>query len=196
MSDGEALTLLRRIGAVLEGHFRYTSGRHGASYVEKFRLLEDPAATAALCARLLHGARRHHPALVVGPTTGGIIVAYEMARQLATPAYFAERAADAAHAADGSDPDRRDLLRGFHVGAGQRVLIVDDVLTTGGSLRQTRAAVERVGGLPVAVAVLVDRSGGRTDFGLPFAAALTLDIPTHPQAACPQCAAGVALTIT
>ena len=191
--DEEAMRLLRAVGAVLEGHFRYTSGRHGASYVEKFRLLEDPVATAALCERILDEARRCDPELVVGPTTGGIIVAYEIARQLGPPAFFAERAAASG---DGAGSDRRELQRGFRVRPGQRVLIVDDVLTTGGSLRETMAAVERAGGRPVTVAVLVDRSGGRSDFGLPFSAALTLDIPTYDGPECPQCAEGIPLTIT
>ena len=186
-ADQEALDLLRRAGAVLEGHFRYTSGRHGALYVEKFRLLEDPAATSAICERLAAAMRSHGVELVVGPTTGGVIVAYEMARQLGTQAFFAER--------DG-EGDGRSLGRGFQVRAGQRTLIVDDVLTTGGSVRQTIAAVERAGGRPVAVAVLIDRTGGRTDFGLPFEAAMTLDMETHAEDDCPLCRAGLPLTET
>ena len=185
-APGEALELLKRAGAVLTGHFRYASGRHGPLYVEKFRLLEDPAATAGLCKpvprRCARTASAPRPGeLVVGPTTGGVVVGYEMARQLGLHVFIAERSGEG---------DERALLRGFRVRPGQRALIVDDVLTTGGSLRQTIAAVERAGGQPVAVAVLIDRSGGRTDFGLPFLAGMTLDIESYPPDDCPQCEAG------
>ena len=184
---GEALDLLRGVGAMLEGHFRYTSGRHGALYVEKFRLLEDPAATTSICARLATAVRSQNIELVVGPTTGGVIVGYEVARQLGTHAFFAERV---------DETDTRSLQRGFQVRPGQRTLIVDDVLTTGGSVRQTIAAVAAAGGQPVAVAVLIDRSGGRTDFGIPFQAAMTLDIETFPADDCPLCRAGAPLIET
>lgn len=182
-----ALDLLRRVGALLEGHFQYASGRHGALYVEKFRLLEDPQATADFCKQLATATRSHGVELVVGPTTGGVIVAYETARQLGTHAFIAER--------DG-EGDERSLLRGFQVRPGQRTLVVDDVLTTGGSVRQTIAAVEKAEGLPVAVAVLIDRNGGRTEFGLPFRSAMTLDIDTYPPDDCPLCRQGVPLIET
>ncbi|PZC48545.1 MAG: orotate phosphoribosyltransferase [Chloroflexi bacterium] len=188
MSDaGDALDLLRQAGAVLDGHFRYASGRHGPMYVEKFRLLEDPVATSELCKTLAAELRSHDVELVVGPTTGGVIVGYEMARQLGLHSYIAER--------DG-DGDERALLRGFVVKPGQRTLIVDDVLTTGGSVRQTIAAVERAGGLPVAVGVLIDRSGGRTHFGLPFGAGMTLDVASFASEDCAQCAAAEPLIET
>jgi orotate phosphoribosyltransferase len=186
-APGEALELLKRAGAVLSGHFRYASGRHGPLYVEKFRLLEDPAATAELCTPVAAALRSHGIELVVGPTTGGVVVGYEMARQLGLHVFIAERAGEG---------DERALLRDFRVRPGQRALIVDDVLTTGGSLRQTIAAVERAGGQPVAVAVLIDRSGGRTDFGLPFLAGMTLDIESYAPADCPQCEAGEPLIET
>ena len=186
-APGEALELLKRAGAVLTGHFRYASGRHGPLYVEKFRLLEDPAATAGLCKPVAAALRSHGLELVVGPTTGGVVVGYEMARQLGLHVFIAERSGEG---------DERALLRGFRVRPGQRALIVDDVLTTGGSLRQTIAAVERAGGQPVAVAVLIDRSGGRTDFGLPFLAGMTLDIESYAPDDCPQCEAGEPLIET
>ena len=186
--SGDGLSLLRRVGAVLDGHFRYASGRHGAMYVEKFRLLEDPSATSAICKALAARTSSHGIELVVGPTTGGVIVAYEMARQLGTKAFIAERVVEGESA--------RSFQRGFMVRPEQRTLLVDDVLTTGGSLRQTIAAVKQAGGKPVAVGVLVDRSGGRTDFGLPFAAAMTLDIDTQPEDDCPLCREGVPLTVT
>lgn len=181
----DALDLLRRAGALLEGHFRYASGRHGPMYVEKFRLLEDPGATTQLCKTLADQLRSQGIELVVGPTTGGVIVGYEMARQLGQHAFIAER-----------EGEGRALLRGFQVRPGQRTLVVDDVLTTGGSVRQTIAAVQRAGGQPIAVGVLIDRSGGRTDFGLPFVAGMTLDFDSYAAEDCPQCAAGEPLIET
>ncbi len=183
----EPLTVLRTAGAILDGHFQYASGRHGALYVEKFRLLEDPAATVALCARLAAYARGLAVELVVGPTTGGVILAFETARQLGVHAFFAERGEGA--------PDRV-FARGFRFHPGQRTLVVDDVLTTGGSVRDTLAAVRAAGGAPVAVGVIVDRSGGRTDLGLPLFACMTLDFATYAPSECPLCRQGLPLTVT
>lgn len=192
--SGEAWDLLRGAGAVLEGHFQYASGRHGALYIEKFRLLEDPATTARLCAAIAShfrdgdGAGDGPVELVAGPTTGGVILAYETARALGVHAFFAESA----------DDGGREFRRGFQFRPGQRTLVVDDVLTTGGSLRDTVAAVRAGGGEPVGVGVVVDRSGGRTDLGLPLFACMTLDIETFAPEDCPQCADAAAppLTIT
>ena len=178
----EPLQLLRDAGAVLEGHFRLTSGRHSAIYVEKFRLLEDPAATGALCHRIADHFRAAEPDVVVGPTTGGIILAYETARDLAVRSFFAEPRGE------GSG---REFLRGFAFRPGERTLVVDDVLTTGGSIRDTMAAVVRAGGRPVGVGVVVDRSGGRTEFGMPFFACMTLDVETYAADSCPLCRKGV-----
>jgi orotate phosphoribosyltransferase len=179
------MALLKQAGAVLEGHFQLTSGRHAALYIEKFRLLERPAQTEALCRRIAEWARRLHPDLVAGPTTGGIILSYEVARLLGLRGIFAEPAGG-----------RRDFARGFSIAPGERVLIVDDVLTTGASVRDVIEAVRRSRGEPVGVAVLVDRSAGGTDFGIPFFACLTLDLPAYEPGSCPLCAQGKPLTIT
>ncbi|MDO8612345.1 MAG: phosphoribosyltransferase family protein, partial [Dehalococcoidia bacterium] len=125
------------------------------------------------------------PELVAGPTTGGVILSYEVARLLGLRGIFAEKAAGG-----------RAFQRGFEVRAGERTLIVDDVLTTGGSIRDVIEAVRRAGGEPIGVGVLVDRSGGRTDFGLPFFACLELDLPTYEETACPLCDEGAPLTVT
>lgn len=183
--DAEAMALLKEAGAVLEGHFQLTSGRHAALYIEKFRLLERPALTEALCRRIAEWARRLDPDLVAGPTTGGIILSYEVARLLRRRGIFAEPAEDG-----------REFGRGFSIAPCERVLIVDDVLTTGGSVRDVIAAVRRRGGKPVGVAVLVDRSAGGTDFRLPFFACLTLDLPAYEPGSCPLCAQGKPLKIT
>lgn len=125
------------------------------------------------------------PDLVAAPTTGGIILSYEVARQLRTRAVFAE-----------SDGEGRSFQRGFALRTGERTLVVDDALTTGGSVRDVLGAVRRAGAEPVGVAVLIDRTGGRTDFGLPFFACLTLDLPSYEPRECPLCEKGVPLTVT
>ena len=183
----EATHLLRDAGALLDGHFQYTSGRHGALYVEKFRLLENPQATTELCRRIAEHFGDAEVGVVAGPTTGGTIVAFETARQLQARAFFAERPAEG---------PGRTFARGFSFERGERTLVVDDVLTTGGSLRDTIAAVRAAGGEPVGVAVIVDRTGGQTDFGLPFYGCLTLKIETYAAEDCPLCAQRLPLTVT
>jgi orotate phosphoribosyltransferase len=155
-------------------------------YVEKFRLLEQPKQTEALCQMIAVWARPMAPTLIAGPTTGGIIISYEVARALGLRTIFAE-----------SDPGGgRSFHRGFEVKPGDRVIVVDDVLTTGGSVRHVIEAVEKEGGEVAGVAVLIDRAGGKTDFGAPFFACLGLDLPTYAGDECPQCARGEPLIVT
>ncbi len=180
--------LLRQAGALLEGHFQLASGKHSSLYVEKFRLLERPPQTEELCRMIAAWARSLSPQLVAAPTTGGIIVSYEVARLLGLHGIFAE----ARRTAGGG----RSFQRGFTVGPGERTLVVDDVLTTGGSVRDVLEAVRAAGGQPVGVAVLIDRSGGSVDSGLPFFACLTLDLPAYDPGSCPLCQRGAPLTIT
>lgn len=177
--------LLREAGALLEGHFQLASGKHSPLYIEKFRLLELPPQTEALCEVIAEWARGLRPQVVAGPTTGGIIISYETARLLSLRSIFAEKV-------EGG----RAFERGFTIGDAERVLVVDDVLTTGGSVRDVLEAVRRTGGNPVGVAVLVDRSAGRADFGVPLFSCLALDLPTFEPDACPLCAEGVELVLT
>ena len=188
--------LFRSSGALRDGHFQLKSGRHSEAYLEKFAVLSDPAATSELCG---FWAGRHRDSdgrptvdLVAGPTTGGVILAFETGRQLGTRAFFAEEV----HA--GGHP-RREFRRGFRINPGERVLLVDDILTTGGSLMATIPAVEAAGGEIVECAVLVDRSGGMSSLAspasgrrYPLSALWILDLPTYDPgpANCPQCAAG------
>jgi orotate phosphoribosyltransferase len=185
--DPAVLAAIEETGALLEGHFQLASGVHSDRYLEKFNLLQWPERTAEVCRPLAEAARALEPRTVAGPTTGGVILAYELARQLGLRGIIAERNPDG--------PGRR-IQRDFRLEPGERVLVVDDVLTSGGSVRDTLEAVRLAGGEPVAVAVLVDRSAGRTDFGVPFFAAMVLDLATHEPDACPLCAEGVALTVT
>jgi orotate phosphoribosyltransferase len=185
--------LFRASGAFREGHFLLKSARHGDAYVEKFAVLSDPAATSELCGFWAAAVRETGVDLVAGPTTGGVILAFETARQLGTRSIFAEEVRDA----DGGT--HREFRRGFTIAAGERVLLVDDILTTGGSLLAMIPAVEALGGEIVACVVMVDRSGGRaaltsptTGRTYPLQALWQLDLPTYePGAAtCPRCAAG------
>jgi orotate phosphoribosyltransferase len=189
--------LFRRSGALRDGHFRLKSGRHSDAYLEKFAVLSDPAATSELCGFWAAGHRdaAGSPSvdLVAGPTTGGVILAFETGRQLGTRAIFAEEV----KAEDGSA--HREFRRGFEIRPGERVLLVDDILTTGGSLLAMIPAVEAAGGEIVECLVLVDRSGGlqtltspTTGRTYPLRALWALQLPTYePGAAtCPRCAAG------
>ena len=178
--QGIAWQAFESAGALLRGHFVYTSGRHGADYLEKFRILEDPRATTALAAMIAARFQPLAPELVAGPTTGGIILAYEVARQLGVDAVYVER----------GEGTGRVLRRGFEIVPGVRVLVVDDVVTTGGSLLETTACIKRAGGDVIGIGVLADR----TDTEVPFFACLTVDFPSYVQEACPLCAAGVSVT--
>ena len=189
--------LFRRSGALREGHFLLKSGRHSDAYLEKFAVLSDPAATSELCgfwsARYRDAEGRSLVDVVAGPTTGGVILAFETGRQLGTRAIFAEEV----RGDDGAT--RREFRRGFSIAPGERVLLVDDILTTGGSLLAMLPAVEAAGGEIVGCHVLVDRSGGRQTLTspasgrvYPMRALWELELPTYePGAAtCPCCSAG------
>jgi orotate phosphoribosyltransferase len=193
--------LFRASGAFREGHFLLKSGRHGDAYVEKFAVLSDPAATSELCgyfAATVAGQDGDAPLvdLVAGPTTGGVILAFETARQLGVRSIFAEEVRDD----DGRT--RREFRRGFRIEPGERVLLVDDILTTGGSLLAMLPPVEAAGGEIVGCLVMADRSGGTavlaspsTGRRYPVQGLWQLEIPTFEPGAltCPRCADGTAL---
>jgi orotate phosphoribosyltransferase len=189
--------LFRRSGALRDGHFQLKSGGHGDAYVEKFAVLSDPAATSELCgfwAAEHSDDGRATVDIVAGPTTGGVILSFETARQLGTRGIFAEEV----RAADGQS--RREFRRGFTIRRGERVLLVDDILTTGGSLLAMIPAVEAFGGEIVACHVLVDRSGEErstitspsTGRVYPLRALWRLDLRTYEPGpdSCPLCAVG------
>ena len=195
--------LFRSSGALREGHFQLKSGRHGDAYVEKFAVLSDPAATSELCgfwaAELRDADGTTRVDLVAGPTTGGVILAFETGRQLGVRAIFAEEVRDA----DGGS--HREFRRGFRIERAERVLLVDDILTTGGSLLAMLPAVEAMGGEIIACVVLVDRSGGgtatltspTTGRIYPLRSLWRLDLPTYEPgpATCPRCADGTPLHV-
>ena len=149
--------LLESSGAVLHGHFLLTSGRHSEVYFEKFRILEQPHVLSALCTQIATHYKESQIELVVGPTTGGIIIAFEVARQMGLPSAYIE-----------TENGIKTFRRSKTLPAGIRTLIVDDVLTTGTSLFESRSAVETHGGTAVAYGVLIDRSTPETNFELPL----------------------------
>jgi orotate phosphoribosyltransferase len=180
MVDNELLATLRQVGALKEGHFLLSSGRHGDQYIEKFDLLRRPRETEAVCRGFTERFADERIDVVVGPTTGGIILAYEVGRQLGIAAAYAERMSDGTAG--------REFRRGTTFDEGQRVLVVDDILTTGGSVRDTLSALRKLPVEVVAVAVLVDRSGGRVSFGdVPLVALATVDVASWDAADCPLC---------
>jgi orotate phosphoribosyltransferase len=172
-------------GAVLKGHFKLTSGRHSAVYWEKFRVIENPAAAVPLCGLIAEHFAGKGVELVVGPTTGGIILAFETARQMGLPAAFAEKL----------ETGERAFRRGFRIPAGRRVLVVDDVLTTGKSIREVLDALAGYQAEVVGIGVLVDRSGGGLDFdGLLLYGCLEALAPSYSPEDCPLCRQGEPLT--
>jgi len=175
------LEVFREAGALLEGHFLLSSGLHSPKYLQCALVLQDPARAERLCSRLARAFADDRVETVVGPAMGGILVAYELARALGARAIFAER-----------EEGRMRLRRGFRIETGQRVLLAEDVVTTGGSLREVLALVREAGAEVVGVAALVDRTSGRDPgFGMPLTALVQLDVPTHVPEECPLCREGV-----
>lgn len=183
MKYSEVLELLKQRGALLEGHFKLASGLHSNRYVEKFRLLEDPVTTATIIGELAEKVKSYKPDVVVGPVTGGVILSYEMGRQLGTLAYFTEKTADGG----------MELRRGFDV-KGKRVLLIEDIVTTGGSILKAADAVRAQGGEVVAFAILVDRSSGRFKPDAPLEALVTLEIETYDPDNLPEWLAAIPVT--
>lgn len=172
MNKDDVLNEFRAAGALLEGHFILSSGLHSNRYLQCARVLMDPQRAQRLCAALAAQVKAlgiQSIDLVASPAMGGVIVGYEMGRQLGVPAIFFERV-------DG----KLVLRRGFDIREGARVLMVEDIVTTGLSSRECIAGIAEEGGVTVGAACLIDRSGGKADIGVPLAALTRLDIPTFP----------------
>ncbi|MDN5294139.1 MAG: orotate phosphoribosyltransferase, partial [Eubacteriales bacterium] len=182
LSQEEILNMFLESGALLEGHFLLTSGRHSNRYMQCARVLQYPHYAEKLGAALAEGFKDAGVEAVIGPAMGGIIVAHEVGRALGTRAFFAER-----------EQGVMTLRRGFTLEPGTRVLVCEDVVTTGGSVREVMEVVREKGAQVVGVGVLVDRSGGKVDFGVPLRALLTMEIPSYDAAECPLCREGLPL---
>ena len=186
MRDDEVIELLVASGAIKRGHFLLSSGKHSDQYVEKFDLLRNPSLTSQILAGLASRLDADDIDVVVGPTTGGILLAFELGRLLERPTVYAERVDDGS--------TRREFRRGTSFQVGARVLVIDDILTTGGSIRETLEALASHPVAVVGVAVLVDRSGGAVRFGdLPIFPIASLTIETWASSECPLCADDVPL---
>ncbi|MBL8140675.1 MAG: orotate phosphoribosyltransferase [Acidobacteria bacterium] len=177
MTAESVLALFRATGALLEGHFRLSSGLHSNGYMQCAIVLQDPARASELGAALAGAVRALSPTVVLSPALGGIVIGHEVARALGVRAIFAERV------------DAHLLLRrGFSLAPTDRVLVVEDVVTTGKSTKETMLVAEQAGATVVGAASIVDRSGGRTDVGVPFSALAAIDLPIWDPTACPLCA--------
>ena len=184
MSEKEVEDLLIETSAIMEGHFLLTSGLHSPRYVEKFNVLQKPVYTEKLCRAMAEKFKDANIETVVGPVTGGILLAHETGKALGTRAIFTER-----------ENGKMTFRRGFTLHEGERVLSVEDIVTTGGSIREVIDVVKEHGGIPVAVSMLVDRSGGKATFGdVPSTALLHMDVQTYKPEECPLCKAGIPMT--
>jgi orotate phosphoribosyltransferase len=177
----QLLSIFHQTGALLEGHFQLTSGLHSPRYLQCALILQYPAHAEWIGRAIADRFTGEQPIeAVVAPAIGGIIVAHETARVLGVRAIFTER-----------ESGVMTLRRGFRLREGERVLVVEDVVTTGGSTRETIEAVRRAGGVVVGAASVVDRSGGAVALGIRRVALLTLDVPSYEPRDCPQCRQGV-----
>jgi orotate phosphoribosyltransferase len=168
LTEAEVLAEFRAAGALLTGHFVLTSGLHSPFYLQCARVLMDPARSARLVGGLVPAVSATKPDLVVAPALGGIVLGYELGRQLGLPSIFVERV-------EGSFA----LRRGFEIPVAGRIVIAEDVITTGLSTRECMACCRSLGGEIVAVACLIDRSSGKADLGVPLISLATLDLPTY-----------------
>jgi len=180
MTREELLDLFRRSGALLDGHFRLTSGLHSPGYLQCALVLQHPQHADALGRAIADRARDLRATVVLSPALGGVVIGQEVGRALGVRAIFAERQ-------DGE----MTLRRGFIVGETDRVLVVEDVLTTGGSTRETMQVATAAGGRVVGAASIVDRSTGDVRLDVPFATLLQIDLPTYEPDMCPLCAQGL-----
>jgi orotate phosphoribosyltransferase len=182
-NNPDLLALFREREALLDGHFLLSSGLHSPRYLQCARVLMDPDLATRLGASLAEALRPHlggaTPAAIVAPALGGVLVAHEVARAFGCLGFFTERQ-------DG----RMVLRRGFRLDEGEPVVVVEDVITTGGSTREVMDAVRARGARVAAVGSLVDRNGGVVDLGVPRVWLLGLEVPTYVADACPLCAAG------
>ncbi len=184
MTQQDALSIFEESGALLSGHFVLTSGRHSDRYFEKFHVLRYPRHVESLCKALAEKLAQARPDIVLGPTTLGILLAYEVGKFLGVPAAYGEKDADGI----------RFLRRPEHLPAGARVAVVDDILTTGGSIRECIALVEKHAATLVGVGVLVDRSGGALDFGAPLESTLSLTVESYAPDELPEWLAKIPIT--
>ena len=179
MTREEIIEMLKEAGVLLEGHFLLTSGRHSDRYMQCAKIFQYSKYSVPLCAELVEKYKDDNVELVIGPAIGAIQMAYEVGRQLGVKNIFAER-----------EDGKMTLRRGFTIEKGQRVLIVEDVVTTGGSVKEVMELVKVAGGDIVGIGSIVDRTGGKIDFGVPYKSAFSMDITSYEADECPICKSG------
>jgi orotate phosphoribosyltransferase len=179
LTDDEVLNLFRKSGGLLEGHFRLTSGLHSERYLQSALVLQYPEFAETLGRELANRTRHLQPTVVLSPALGGIVIGQEVGRALGVRAIFAERQ-------DG----KLTLRRGFSLQPGERVLVVEDVVTTGGSTQETIDVARAAGATVVGAASIIDRSGGKQRIDVPYHALAAISLPTYEAEACPMCAEG------
>jgi len=182
MNESAYLQMFKDTDALLEGHFLLTSGKHSSKYLQCAKILQYPNLAEAICKDLAKNFEGQEIDVVIGPAIGAITLSYELARQLNCRSIFAER-----------EDGIMKLRRGFKIEEGEKVLVVEDVITTGGSVKEVIELVKESGGEIVAVAGIVDRSGGKVDLGYPLKTLLTLNIETYEPDNCPLCREGILL---
>ena len=183
MTRDEILDLFRRCSALLEGHFRLSSGLHSPGYLQCALVLQHPEHAATLGMAIAAGVVALKPTVVLSPALGGVVIGHEVARALGVRALFAER-----------ENAILTLRRGFRLSGSERVLIVEDVLTTGGSTKETIEVARAEGATVLAATAIINRSGGRASLDVPFHALVELSLPTYQPDRCPLCEQGVPLT--
>lgn len=175
--------ILQEEGALLEGHFLLTSGKHSDRYIEKIRVLQNPRATHALCKLLAERLKQYDFDTVVGPAYGGIVLAYEVASILGKNFIFCQRK-------DG----QMSFRSGFDLAKVQKAVLIEDILSTGGSISEVLKSLQDEEIETVAIGLLVDRSGGKLDFGIPLVALLSMEVPLWEPESCQLCAQNIPLT--
>ncbi len=179
MTREEIIAVFKEKEVMLEGHFLLTSGRHSDKYMQCAKLFQYPEVSELICKQLAEQFADRKIDLVVGPAIGGIIMAYEVSRQLGVKNIFAER-----------ENGKMTLRRGFTVEPGTKILVTEDVVTTGGSVKEVIALLKDLGAEVVGVGSVVDRSAGAVDFGVPFRAVLSMEVKSYGPDECPICKAG------
>jgi orotate phosphoribosyltransferase len=180
MTDQEVLDLFRQSGALLEGHFRLSSGLHSDRYLQSALVLQHPDFAEQLGRALAERTAHMQPTAVLSPALGGIVIGQEVARALQVRALFAER-----------QEGKLTLRRGFSLSPADRVLIVEDVITTGGSTRETIAVAEDAGARVIGAASIIDRGSDATRLNMPLQSLVNMEVPAYPPESCPLCAKGV-----
>lgn len=182
MTKEQIIDMLKEAQVLLEGHFLLTSGRHSDKYMQCAKIFQYAKYSEPLCRELAEQYKNDNIDVVIGPAVGAVQMAYEVGKQLGVKNIFAER-----------ENGAMTLRRGFTIEPGQRVLIVEDVVTTGGSVREVMQVVQDCGGVVAGIGSIVDRTGGKIDFGVPYKSAFSMDITSYEAEECPICKTGAPL---